>query len=104
MAIESTRPAIQNTREDIHPGVLWSKKNQNTLKILNYGNYKPTVREAKSGRFRYSRDHPDNDVDRNLEKSIDSETKSHNIEGQGIEKNIIPSNIINFYTKLEILW
>ena len=39
-------------------------------------------------------------VDINNLKAI---LKKHNLEGQGIEKIIIPSNIIDIYTRLEVL-
>jgi len=58
------------------------------LKSLSFENYKPVRGETKSGRFKYS-------------KTIF--TNDSNLEGEGIEKFIIPSNIIDIYTRLEVL-
>ena len=52
------------------------------LETLGFENYKPKSGETKSGRYKYS------------------ET---NLKGHGIEKFIIPSNIIDIYIRLEIL-
>ena len=49
-----------------------------------------------SGRERYIKNDLDNDVRRIL--NIDKKLK-----GRGVEKNIIPSNIIDIYTRLEVL-
>ena len=59
----------------------------NILESLNFEIYKAIRGESKSGRYEQS-------------KTI---FKKHNLEGQGIEKFIIPSNIIDIYTRLEIL-
>ena len=57
------------------------------LKTLNYKNYKPKTGETNSGRYKNTK---------NILIPI-------NLQGRGIEKIIIPSNIIDIYTRLEIL-
>ena len=57
------------------------------LNTLNYENYRPKYGEVNSGRYKYTK---------NILKPI-------NLQGRGIEKTIIPSNIIDIYTRLEIL-
>ena len=59
----------------------------NILESLDFENYKAIRGESKSGRYKQS-------------KTI---FKKHNLEGQGIEKIIILSNIIDIYTRLEVL-
>ena len=59
------------------------KKNLNTL---NFQNYVPKSGENKSGRYKYSK----------------TNFKNHNLQGEGV-KIIIPSNIIDIHTKLEVL-
>ena len=66
------------------------KENQTYKKLLNtldYGNYKPKSGEVNSGRY----------------KSTKNIFKPDNLQGRGIEKFIIPSNIIDIYTRLEVL-
>ena len=72
---------------------------RNILTSLNYKDYNPTLGEMRSGRFKYNKDKLDADVERILNTSIDSEDY---LEGQGLP-NIIPSNVIDIYTRLEIL-
>ena len=57
------------------------------LKTLNYKNYKHKSGEKNSGRYKNTN---------NLLVPI-------NLQGRGIEKIIIPSNIIDIYTRLEVL-
>ena len=57
------------------------------LKTLNYKNYKPKFGENKSGRY----------------KNTKNIFNPNNLQGRGIEKIIIPSNIIDIYTRLEVL-
>ena len=57
------------------------------LENLNFENYKPLRGESKSGRYKQSK----NDFNK------------HDLKGRGIEKIIIPSNIIDIYTRLEDL-
>ena len=59
----------------------------NLLESLDFENYKAIPGESKSDRYKQSKT--------NFEK--------HNLKGQGIEKIIIPSNMIDIYTRLEIL-
>ena len=59
----------------------------NILESLDFKNYKPVRGESKSGRYKQSK----------------TNFKKHNLKGQGIEKILIPSNIIDIYTRLEIL-
>ena len=66
------------------------KENKTYKKLLNtldYESYKPKYGETNSGRY----------------KSTKNILKSNNLQGRGIEKIIIPSNIIDIYTRLEIL-
>ena len=57
------------------------------LKTLNYKNYKHKSGEKTSGRYKNTN---------NLLVPI-------NFQGRGFEKIIIPSNIIDIYTRLEVL-
>ena len=57
------------------------------LKTLNYKNYKPKFGENESGRY----------------KNTKNILIPNNLQGRGIEKIIIPSNIIDIYTRLEVL-
>ena len=57
------------------------------LKTLNYKNYKHKSGAKNSGRY----------------KNTNNIFIPINLQGRGIEKNIIPSNIIDIYTRLEIL-
>ena len=65
------------------------------LQKTGYYNRKST-KSCMSGRDRYIKNDLDNDVMRIL--NLDTKLK-----GKGIEKTIIPSNIIDIYTRLEIL-
>ena len=58
----------------------------NILENLDFKNYQPVRGESKSGRYKQSK----------------TNFKKHNLEGQGL-KIIIPSNIIDIYTRLEVL-
>ena len=57
------------------------------MKTLNYEIYKSKSGEISSGRY----------------KNTKTILKPINLQGQGIEKFVIPSNIIDLYTRLEIL-
>ena len=57
------------------------------MNTLNYENYKPNYGEINSGRY----------------KNTKNILELNNLQGKGIEKIIIPSNIIDIYTRLEIL-
>ena len=59
----------------------------NILESLNFEIYKAIRVEFKSGRYKHS--------ETNIEK--------RNLKGQGIEKITIPSNIVDIYTRHEIL-
>ena len=59
----------------------------NILESLDFENYKAIRGESKSVRYKQSKT--------NFEK--------HHLKSQGIEKSIIPSNIIDIYTRLEII-
>ena len=59
----------------------------NFWESLDFEKYKAKRGEFKSGRYKQSK----------------TTFKKHNVKGQGIEKIIIPSNIIDIYTRLEIL-
>ena len=58
----------------------------NILESLDFENFKAIRGESKSGRYKQSKTY----------------FKKHNLKGQGIEKTIIPSNIIDIYTRLEV--
>ena len=68
-----------------------SKKENRTYKqllnTLNYEDYIPRYGETNSGRYKNTKDI----------------LKPNNLQGRGIEKIIIPSNIIDIYTRLEVL-
>ena len=57
-------------------------------------------KDPMQGRDRYIRNELDNDVIRILDLNTKPKT---NLKGKGVEKIIIPSNIIDIYTRLEIL-
>ena len=59
---------------------------KNILESLDFENYKAIRGETKSTRYKYSK----------------SNFKDRNLEGLGV-KIIIPSNIIDIYTRLEVL-
>ena len=63
----------------------------NILESLNFKSYKPIRGEIKSARYKYTK------------ISFKDHVNQSNLFGQGIEKIIIPSNIIDFYTRLDIL-
>ena len=65
------------------------------LQKTGYYNRKPT-KGCLTGRDRYNKYDLDNDVSRNL--NLDTKLK-----GRGVEKIIILSNIIDIYTRLEVL-
>ena len=58
----------------------------NILETLNFENYKPKSGESKSGRYKQSK----------------TNFNKRNLQGEGV-KIIIPSNIIDIYTRLEVL-
>ena len=57
------------------------------LKSLNFEKCKAMLGESKSSRYKQSK----------------TNFKKRNLKGHGIEKIIIPSNIIDIYTRLEFL-
>ena len=70
---------------------------RDTLQKTGYYNRKPT-KGRLSGRDRYIKFDLDIDVSRILKLNLDTRLK-----GRGIEKIIIPSSIIDIYTRREIL-
>ena len=58
----------------------------NILESLDFKNYKPVRDESKSGRYKQSK----------------TNFRKYNLEGQGV-KIIIPNNIIDIYTRIEVL-
>ena len=64
-----------------------NKTYKKLLQTLDYKNYRPKQGEYNSGRYKKT-------------KKI---LNPNNLQGRGIEKIIIPSNIIDIYTRLEIL-
>ena len=65
------------------------------LQKTNYNNRK-RKKGPMSGRDRYMQNKLDDDV----RKILDLDTK---LKGRGVEKIIIPSNLIDIYTRLEVL-
>ena len=59
----------------------------NILESLDFANSKAIRGESKSGRYKHSKT--------NFKKRI--------LNGQGMEKIIIPSDVVDIYTRLEIL-
>ena len=57
------------------------------MNTLNYENYRPKYGEFNSGRY----------------KQTNNLLISNSLQGRGVEKIIIPSNIIDTYTRLEVL-
>ena len=57
------------------------------MSTLNYENYRPKCGEFNSGRY----------------KTTVNLLKPNNLQGRGTAKIIIPSNIIDIYTRLEVL-
>ena len=86
-------PNLQNVFTDTTGKSLekLTKKENQTYKKLsntpNYKNYRPKYGEFNSGRY----------------KTTENLLKPNNLQGRGIEKIIIPSNIIDIYTRLEVL-
>ena len=86
-------PNLQNVFTDTTGKSLkkLSKKEYRTYKQLlntpNYKDYTPRYGETNSGRYKNTKDI----------------LKPNNLQGRGIEKVIIPSNIIDIYTRLEVL-
>ena len=66
-----------------------------------YYNRKPT-KGRLSGRDRYIKNELNNDVIRSMNLDTKPKTKPK-LEGKGVEKIIIPSSIIDIYTRLEVL-
>ena len=64
-----------------------NKTHKKLLQTLDYENYRPKQGEYNSGRY----------------KNTKNILKPNNLQGRGIEKIIIPSNIIDIYTRLEVL-
>ena len=64
-----------------------NKTYKKLLQTLNYENYRPKQGEYNSGRY----------------KKTENILKPNNLQGRGIEKIIIPSNISDIYTRLEVL-
>ena len=91
--VYNTTPNLQNVFTDT-TGKSLKKLDQmeiitykQLLKTLNYKNYKPEFGENKSGRYKNTR---------NILVPI-------NLQCRGSERKIIPSNIVDIYTRLEIL-
>ena len=86
-------PNLQNVFTDTTGKSLkkLSKKENRTYKqllnTLNYKDYIPRYGETNSGRYKNTKDI----------------LKPNNLQGRGIEKIIIPNNIIDIYTRLEVL-
>ena len=91
-------PGLQKVFIDTKYGTVKSTEKivfRGILSETGYYNRKPTKRRM-SGRDRYIKNDLDNDVRRILD--IDKKLK-----GRGVERIIIPSNMIDIYTRLELL-
>ena len=85
-------PNLQNVFTDTTSNSLKLTKKENQiykklLNTLNYENYRTKYGEFNSGRY----------------KTTENLLKPNNLQGRGIEKIIIPSNIIDIYNRLEVL-
>ena len=74
---------------------------QNIVRTLGFDKYIPKQGESKSGRYKHTKNNLDDHVKKTLNRSIQSDSDS-DLQGEGL-KIIIPSNIIDIYTRLEIL-
>ena len=74
---------------------------QNIVRSLGFYKYIPKQGESNSGRYKYTKNNLDDHVNKILNRSIQSDSDS-DLQGQGL-KIIIPSNIIDIYTRLEVL-
>ena len=86
-------PGIQKVLTDLSNIPLKKLNNKDNeifiifLDNLGFENYEALRGESKSGRYKQSK----------------SNFKKHNLKGRGFVKFIIPSNMIDIYTRLEIL-
>ena len=109
---DGTEVEISGNKYDITPGrqKLFTDTKNETAKSMSdtekvvfrdilsktgYYNRKPT-KGRMSGRDRYIK----NDLDNDVRKILDIDKK---LKGRGVEKIILPSNIIDIYTRLEVL-
>ena len=58
--------------------------------------------KTKSGRFKNSKRNLDKQINKILSRSFQSGTDSVDLEGQEV-KNIVPSNILDIYPRLDVL-
>ena len=72
------------------------------MKSPKYDSYEPTSVQTLSGGYKYTQNNLDDHVKKDLNRSIHSESKFDGLVGQGMEIPI-PSNILEFYTRLEVL-
>ena len=110
--LRGTKPEINENKYIISPGIRKVLVDQSydtaesmtdndklffrdILQKTGYYNRKPT-KGRLTGRDRYIKYDPDNDVSRIL--NLDTK-----LEVRGVEKIFIPSNIIDFYTRFEFL-
>ena len=115
MSIKSlggTKIQVDENEYDLTKGIrdVLTKKTNKSIKSLN-DNEKVVLRDFLSKTGYYSRkptkgkpsgldNYIKNDLDDDVRKILKLDT---NIKGKGIEKIIIPNNIIDIYTRLEIL-
>ena len=71
------------------------------LQTINYNNHQ-RKKGAKSGRDKYIENKLDDDVRKIITSNTKTKTKLK-LKGKGVEEIIIPSNIIDIYTRLEVL-
>ena len=113
-----TEVKIKDNKYNITPGLqkVFTDKTYETAKSMNdnekvvFGDillkthyYKRIPSKGRmSGRDRYINNELDNDVARILNLDTKPKTKPK-FKGKGVEKNIIPSNIVDIYTRLEVI-
>ena len=101
-----TEVEINENKYNITKGIqkVFTNSTYNTAKSMNDKD-KSVFRDIKSrmsGRDRYIKFELDDDINRILNLDTKPKTK-HKLKGKGVEKTFIPSNIIDIYTRLEVL-
>ena len=72
------------------------------LRRPRYGDFEASGGESKLGRYIIIRDNLDDDVDRSLNTCFESENEFKSLQGGGV-KNFIATNILDVWTRLEIM-
>ena len=76
---------------------------KNFSSSLKINDYIPRPGEPKPARYEKTKSSLDGHVNKILNRSLQCESECDDLEGQGIKKIIIPSNIYKNYTRLENL-